>query len=84
MILAVDVHYAADKATAAGVIFRAWTVQTPQIEVVSSSGGVPPYESGQFFISIIQHPPPQDHKLPTRPGVLKTLHRSIAYPLAYP
>lgn len=49
MILAVDVHYSADKATVAGVIFENWSDEAPQKEYVSLMAGVAGYEPGRFF-----------------------------------
>lgn len=49
MILAVDVHYADNKATAAGVIFENWPDETPQKEYISVMAGVADYEPGKFF-----------------------------------
>lgn len=49
MILAVDVHYSADKATVAGVVFENWPDEAPQKEYISLMDGVADYEPGKFF-----------------------------------
>ena len=49
MILAVDVHYTEPGATAAGVLFDAWTAAAPSSAVVSRFAEVAPYEPGAFY-----------------------------------
>ncbi len=49
MILAVDVHYSKNEATAGGVAFERWQDEQAQGEYVSSIEGAADYEPGQFF-----------------------------------
>jgi deoxyribonuclease V len=49
MILAVDVHYSENHATVAGVVFEAWTDETPEMELVSIVEGIADYQPGQFY-----------------------------------
>jgi deoxyribonuclease V len=49
MLLAMDVSYNANFATAAGVLFRYWTADSAVRELACSVEGVAPYESGRFF-----------------------------------
>lgn len=50
MILAVDVHYAADRAVAAGVLFSDWADAAPVQEAVSHIRDVAPYRPGAFYL----------------------------------
>jgi deoxyribonuclease V len=49
MILAVDVHYADDHATVAGVLFENWQDAAPAGELVSRVEGVAGYQPGEFY-----------------------------------
>ena len=49
MIACVDVHYRERSATAAGVLFQAWSDNKPASEIVMKIGEVEPYVSGRFF-----------------------------------
>lgn len=49
MIVAVDVHYAGDTATAACVGFASWADEVSAYEHVIAMRGVAPYEPGAFF-----------------------------------
>ena len=49
MNLAIDVHYRAEKAIAAGVIFTDWLACEPEREFVTQLSDVGKYESGQFY-----------------------------------
>ena len=50
MILAVDVQYRNDYATAAGVLFPSWESDTPSDELVAESEQVAAYRPGQFYL----------------------------------
>lgn len=49
MILAVDVHYADEGSTTAGVVFDDWEASTPQSTFVSKLPGVEEYKPGLFY-----------------------------------
>jgi deoxyribonuclease V len=51
MLLAVDVYYdeGADRATAAGVVFAAWSATAPVGTVRHVTAGLAPYHPGEFF-----------------------------------
>lgn len=48
-ILAIDVHYQADKATAAGVCFDDWTASSVTKEVVVELDHIAEYQPGEFY-----------------------------------
>ena len=50
MILAVDVYYRGDHATAAGVLFPSWESDTPSDELAVESEQVAAYRPGQFYL----------------------------------
>ena len=49
MILAVDVHYTSNHATAGGVVFHRWKDPVPDKEYTSVSTGIDIYEPGSFY-----------------------------------
>jgi deoxyribonuclease V len=49
MIAAVDVHYFKTGGTAAGVLFKHWTSERPEVELGESIERVEPYEPGSFY-----------------------------------
>lgn len=50
MILAVDVHYEDDSATAAGVLFQSWESDEPESETVLRVRSTSEYVPGQFYL----------------------------------
>jgi deoxyribonuclease V len=50
MLACVDVHYAIDTATAACVLFDAWTDEEPLRSIVRVLGRPAPYVPGQFYL----------------------------------
>jgi deoxyribonuclease V len=50
LILAVDVHYRAESATAAGAIFSSWESDRPEKEVVVALGPAQAYSPGRFYL----------------------------------
>jgi deoxyribonuclease V len=56
MIVAVDVHYGVDHATAAGVAFHAWADATAALEIVVPCKAEPAaYEPGEFYKRELPH-----------------------------
>jgi deoxyribonuclease V len=51
MILAMDVHYSADRAAVAGALFSDWADAAPVQEAVSHIRDVAPYRPGAFYLS---------------------------------
>jgi len=49
MILAIDVHYHADSASAAGISFESWTDGMPTNAFTASIRDIADYEPGQFY-----------------------------------
>lgn len=49
MILAVDVHYQAEKATAAGVLFEQWDTRQPERRITAEVSEFEGYQPGEFY-----------------------------------
>jgi len=67
LILAIDVQYKEDSATAAGVLFTSWEVDKPHRCVVTPVSTILPYEPGAFY----------KRELPCIMALLKEVHEPL-------
>lgn len=49
MLLATDIHYGDNSATAAGILFSTWVDSQCEQEVIKQVTGIEPYEPGAFY-----------------------------------
>ena len=69
MILALDVHYEADRAKVAGIGFQHWADAEPAQEYTYWHSPIAPYESGAFY----------KRELPCLLGLIHTLAEPLDY-----